>query len=92
MEIYPFSQSELEKTGAAFLPAFLRDSEGAIADARKTPSPETREIYARRIVRGGFPLAVFRKENARNRWFDDYVRQIVERDIPGIARIRNKDK
>ena len=26
----------------------------------------------------------------RNRWFDDYIRQTVERDIPGVTRIRNK--
>jgi predicted AAA+ superfamily ATPase len=56
----------------------------------KDVSPPARDDYIRRIVKGGFPLAVQRNGPARNRWFDDYIRQTVERDIPEIAKVRNK--
>jgi predicted AAA+ superfamily ATPase len=90
MQIYPFAQSELEGKPSSFLTHLMQDPDTAIMAAREKPCSETRESYARRIIRGGFPLAVFRNGASRNRWFDDYVRQIVERDIPGIAKIRNK--
>jgi predicted AAA+ superfamily ATPase len=87
MRLYPFAQSELEGTAPDMMAAILRDPETMPG---KPPGRDTRESYISRIVRGGFPLAVFRAERPRNRWFDDYIRQTVERDIPGIARIRNK--
>jgi predicted AAA+ superfamily ATPase len=90
MQIFPFAQSELEGVSRDTVSGILKDAEAVIRKAKKKPSRETREGYIQRIMRGGFPLAVFRGGQARNRWFDDYVRQTVERDIPGIMKIRNK--
>lgn len=65
-------------------PASLVDSD---------PSNTTRGNYAERILRGGLPLAVARSNAAgRNRWFDDYVGVIVERDVVDLSRIRQREK
>ena len=48
----------------------------------------TRDGYIERIVAGGFPMALSRTEEARNRWFDDYVRLTLERDIRELSHIR----
>ncbi|GHV80865.1 ATPase [Spirochaetia bacterium] len=90
MMIYPFAQSEMEKTSPDLISRIITDADEAIYKERNKPATETRESYIKRIVKGGFPLAVTRSDTARNRWFDDYVRQTIERDIPGIAKIRNK--
>ncbi|MDR1788666.1 MAG: ATP-binding protein [Treponema sp.] len=90
MEIYPFSQSEMAGTQPDLIAKLIADPAGTVERIREKPHTETREGYAARITKGGFPLAVQREGTARNRWFDNYLRQIVERDIPGVARIRNK--
>jgi predicted AAA+ superfamily ATPase len=90
MKIYPFAQSEIEGTAPDTILKILEDPGAAINKLKKKPSKETRETCVRRIVRGGFPLAVKRGDQARNRWFDDYIRQTLERDITRITRIRNK--
>ncbi|MDR1624970.1 MAG: ATP-binding protein [Spirochaetia bacterium] len=90
MQIFPFAQSELEGVSPDIISGILADAQALINKAKKMTARETREGYIQRIVRGGFPLAVFRAAQARSRWFDDYVRQTVERDIPDIMKIRNK--
>ena len=94
IQLFPFAQSEIEGTVPDLLTKLIEDPAGAVSSKRTRPSKQpvfdTRESYIKRILYGGFPLAVTRAERPRNRWFDDYIRQTVERDIPGIARIRNK--
>ncbi|MDR0388659.1 MAG: ATP-binding protein [Spirochaetaceae bacterium] len=90
MKIYPFAQSEIEGSAPNLVSHILADAEGFIRKARTRGSRETRKSYIKRIVRGGFPLAVRRGPQGLNRWFDDYVQQTLERDIPGITKIRNK--
>jgi predicted AAA+ superfamily ATPase len=89
MKIYPFAQSELEGTKSGFVSRILSDVDAATSRDTAEASAETRESYIKRITAGGFPLAVTRSAQARNRWFDDYVRQTIDRDIPGILKIRN---
>jgi predicted AAA+ superfamily ATPase len=89
MQIFPFAQSEIAGTAPNLISRILSDAEAALCQEKNKPATETRESYINRIIRGGFPLAVIRSPQVRNRWFDDYVRQTIERDIPGIAKIRN---
>jgi predicted AAA+ superfamily ATPase len=89
MRIFPFAQSEMEGTSPNLLSRIFADAETFTGAERTRPAGETREGYIERIVKGGFPLAVNRNVQARNRWFDDYLRQTIERDIPGLAKIRN---
>jgi predicted AAA+ superfamily ATPase len=89
MRIFPFAQSEIEGTAPNLILRILSDAEAVLRKEKDKPATETREGYINRIIRGTFPLAVIRSPQARNRWFDDYVRQTIERDVPGIAKIRN---
>ncbi|MFT4189107.1 MAG: DUF4143 domain-containing protein, partial [Aeromicrobium sp.] len=55
------------------------------------PTSDTpRADYVERVVTGGFPLAVGRSEAARHRWFDNYVRQSIERDAMELSRVRQR--
>jgi predicted AAA+ superfamily ATPase len=90
MRLFPFAQSEIEGSAPDLVAGILADAGQIIHREKAKLSGETREGYLARVVRGGFPLAVSRSPAARGRWFDDYTRQTVERDIPGVAKIRNK--
>jgi predicted AAA+ superfamily ATPase len=89
MRIFPLAQSEIEGTAPDLISRIISRSEVEIRTEKNTPATEIREGYINRITRGGFPLALARSSQARNRWFDDYVRQTIERDIPGLVKIRN---
>jgi len=86
MTVYPLSQSELDGTGVNLLSSLFADPSTAMAG---TPSTTTREEYTERIARGGFPLALARSSApSRHRWFDDYVRLTLERDVRELSRVR----
>ena len=60
-----------------------------------TPAPSTtpRDDYIRRAVHGGFPIALSRRTDAaRDRWFDDYVTTVLERDVSGLAQLRQRSQ
>ena len=44
-----------------------------------------RAAFVERAVRGGYPEALLRAARRRERWFGDYVRGIVERDLRDLA-------
>ena len=48
----------------------------------------TRAEYIERICRGGMPLAVARDEPGRARWFDNYMRVALSRDVTELSKIR----
>ena len=85
LEIHPLSQGEIDARSESLIEMLLID---AAAVASPEPSAATRDDYARRIARGGFPLALGRAEAARNRWFDDYVALCLERDLLEAGRVR----
>ena len=67
----------------------LRDDPVAAVAAHPS-SKTTRSDYIERVCAGGFPLALRRDGVARNRWFDGYVNQSIERDALELARIRER--
>ena len=84
MPVMPLAQAEI--TGTAGLLSRLFDRGEAAAQG--VVSRTTREDYINRIVAGGLPLARRRTETARRRWFDDYVRLTLERDVVELRKIR----
>ncbi len=89
MTILPLSQGEINGTKERFLANVLNeDIEAAMGDRKSTT---TRENYIERIVKGGFPMALNRSENARNRWFDDYVKMTLGRDVQEISIVRRSN-
>lgn len=90
MTIWPLSQGELGGVAENLLEA-LRTGTAEAATAHPTSST-TRTEYVNKVCAGGFPLALRRTTMAsRNRWFDDYVRQSIERDAVELARIRQRE-
>jgi predicted AAA+ superfamily ATPase len=86
--IWPLSQGELAGEREDLLEALRADPAEAVAAA---PASRTdRGEYVARVCAGGLPLAARRSEDGRNRWFDNYVRQSVERDALELAQVRQR--
>ena len=88
LTLLPLSQGELTGTFENFIPGLLADPAAAVA--AHPASTTTRDEYITIVTRGGFPLAVNRSDTARQRWFDDYIRQSIERDAIELSRIRER--
>ncbi|MDQ1293990.1 MAG: uncharacterized protein QG608_1873 [Actinomycetota bacterium] len=86
--IWPLSQGELTAGHENLLEALRADPETVVP--QHPTSETTREDYVARVCAGGLPLAVRRSETARARWFDDFVRQSVERDALELSRVRQR--
>lgn len=86
--IWPLSQGELTACQENLLEGLRSDPDAVVA--QHPISQTTREDYAARVCAGGLPLAVRRSPAGRARWFDDYVRQSVERDALELSRVRQR--
>jgi predicted AAA+ superfamily ATPase len=81
--LWPLSESEIEGWHGNFVDAVMADSWKPRGLASLT-----RAGLMERILRGGFPEATARLgTDRRARWFDSYVRTILERDVREIARL-----
>lgn len=92
LTILPLSQGELAGSRETFVEALLHDASTEVAAAlRSPPSSTTREDYIARVHAGGMPLALSRpSEASRNRWFDDYLRLVLDRDVLDLSRVRQR--
>lgn len=88
MTIWPLSQGEIGGTVEDLVTALRDDPDGAVG--AHPSSTTTRSDYIERVCAGGFPLALNRAGAARNRWFDGYVDQSLERDALELTRIRQR--
>jgi predicted AAA+ superfamily ATPase len=87
LPVYPLSQAEIGRTHERLLEGLFAGAAAVVRDA--APSRATRADYLARVVAGGFPLALARGSvAARNRWFDDYIRLSLERDVRELSKIR----
>lgn len=86
--IWPLSQGELAGAQENLLQALRADPEAVVA--QYPASQTTREAYAALVCAGGLPLAVKRSQASRARWFDDFVRQSVERDALELSQVRQR--
>lgn len=82
LDLLPLSQGEMVGVRENFLEIVLRNPNAAI---KSNAQGLTRSDYIERVCAGGFPLAIRREGSGRARWFDDYVRLSVERDVGQIA-------
>ncbi|MCX6141409.1 MAG: ATP-binding protein [Candidatus Kapabacteria bacterium] len=86
LRLHPLSQSELEGHRPRFIQALLR---GSISTELCEPLGRN---LALRIARGGFPAALVRKDESRQRaWYRDYVETHIQRDVRDLSRIRSLD-
>ena len=86
--IWPLSQGEMAGMHENLLESLIADPDATVG-ALPTSSA-TRMDYAQRICAGGFPLAITRLGPDRSSWFDNYVRNSLEKDAIELARIRQR--
>jgi uncharacterized protein len=83
IELWPFSQGEIDRTTDGFIDAAFR-----FGPAMRHETTVTRANYADRIVRGGFPEAVARTDvRRRGRFLDSYVQNLIDREVRQLAEI-----
>jgi uncharacterized protein len=82
IELWPLSQGEIDRSADGFVDALY----AAGANFRHATA-ESRDGYIERIIRGGFPEAVARPARRRERFLDNYVADIINRDVMQISEI-----
>ncbi len=83
IELWPLSQGELDAEGSDAFVDLIFDGG---ADVRHTTS-WGRQDYLERLVRGGFPGAVARPARRRERFLDEYLADLVNRDVMQVSEI-----
>ncbi|MEU9836651.1 ATP-binding protein [Streptosporangium sp. NPDC048047] len=84
IELWPFSQGELEGAVDGFAESVFHLADGPLP----VLPGDSRRALALRIARGGFPEAVARSDPRRRRRFlGSYVNTLIERDIRDLAGI-----
>jgi predicted AAA+ superfamily ATPase len=77
IELWPLAQGEIDGTADRFVDAVFDQGEALTHE-----SGVSRQEYAERIVRGGFPEALARTNpRRRERFFDSYLADLVARDV-----------
>jgi predicted AAA+ superfamily ATPase len=82
IELWPLSQGEIDSCPESFVDALY----AAGTEFRHTTA-ERRNGYIERIIRGGFPEAVARQARRRERFLDNYVADIINRDVMQVSEI-----
>ena len=82
IELWPLSQGEIVGEPDGFVDAVFEYG----PELRHT-STEDRSGYVERLVRGGFPEAIARAPRRRERFFDSYLSDLVNRDVVQLSEI-----
>jgi predicted AAA+ superfamily ATPase len=83
IELWPFSQGEIDGTPDRFVDAIFEQGETLTHE-----SAISRQEYAERVVRGGFPEALACTNlRRRERFFDAYLADLVARDVSQVSDI-----
>ena len=82
VELWPFSQGELEQSPDAFIDAAFAHGPGL-----SRVSALRKRDYLDRVVRGGYPEAIRRSPRRRGAFFDSYLTSLIERDVQELAAI-----
>lgn len=91
LSLFPFSEGEIDGVSEDLVETLVFGDPAGVVGPARVGAP--REDYIARAVRGGFPIAVARRsEAARQRWFDDYVVTVLERDVAGLAQLRQREQ
>jgi len=83
IELWPFSQGEIDRTADSFI-----DAAFTLGPELRHESAVSRADYADRIVRGGLPEAVARADpRRRGRFFDAYAQNLIDRQVTQLGEI-----
>lgn len=85
LPVYPLSQGEIGGVEERFLSLLIHGHDDELLGRT---GRTTRAEYIERIVAGGLPAALRRAPGpARARWYDDYLRLTLERDVRDLSRL-----
>jgi uncharacterized protein len=86
LRLHPLAQSELARSEPSFLDALFGGG------FRARPYARLGKDLIRRIVAGGYPVALARSSPKRRAtWYRDYIETLVQRDVRELARIASLD-
>ncbi len=85
--LQPLAECEKQGTPGAFLGNFLKGT----LQAGFLGTPAAPDDLANRLVCGGFPEPYKRGPQRARSWHRQYIRALVERDIPDISNLRSGD-
>lgn len=83
IDLFGFSQAEIEGAPSTFVDRLVGGEMSNIVT-----SDLTKRDYIERACAGGYPEAIRRSGRRRERWFDEYVRLIVQRDAVDLSTLR----
>lgn len=84
--VLPLSQGEVQSVAEDFVAGLI-----AGQPPESTAVKCDRADYAERVVTGGMPLALrLPSAAARSRWFDDYTRLTLEKDVAELVKVRRR--
>jgi predicted AAA+ superfamily ATPase len=82
IELWPLSQGEIDGRADGFVDAVFADG-----PEFGHQSDQNRDDYVDRILRGGFPAAVARTGNRRAAFFNNYMADLINRDVVQLSAI-----
>jgi uncharacterized protein len=83
IELWPFSQGEIDGTSDSFVDTVFR-----LGPDLRHESAVTRADYSDRLVRGGLPEAAARTDpRRRGRFLDAYLQNLIDRDVRQLTEI-----
>ena len=86
---WPLSQGEIDGKVETYVDNLLNEPSTLVTSAQ---SSTTRPEYWNRVLAGGMPIPLTRPAGSRRaRWFSDYVKLVIERDVLDIRRVRQRD-
>lgn len=89
LDLWPFSQGELMGVRETFLDTLLNDPDQL---ARRRFESVDRRVLFDRLVRGGYPELLGASTAQAARWYRNYVRTVVERDIVEASAITQAEE
>jgi predicted AAA+ superfamily ATPase len=87
--LYPFSRGEIEGKKEDFISGITN---GDVLGVLQKATPLKREEYAALAAAGGYPEALNRKGNRRNRYFQNYLSSVLDHDAVGLSGLAHLDK
>lgn len=89
LDLWPFSQGELLGVRETFLDVLLTDPDQL---SRRRFEQLDRRVLFDRLVRGGYPELIDAASTQAARWYRNYVRTVVERDVVEASAITQADE
>ena len=85
LHLWPFSQAERRGAPPQLIASLFAGEPPRIANAARGRRPLTDLLVA-----GGFPEALRRQGTRRGRFFDSYLRTVLDRDLATIAKVHDR--